>query len=91
MIRAPSTPTAAIAGMARPASLALRHLRGGEPCRPGCLISLVVRALRTDFNNLPCAGPAPSYAADFASRQAGQMFTGQHGRTLDAASANPGK
>jgi hypothetical protein len=67
------------------------HLRGGAPCRPDGLVSLFVRSLRTAFKNLPCAGSAPSYAADFASRQAGQMLTGQHGRTLDAMRLNPGK
>jgi hypothetical protein len=90
-IRAPSTPTAATAGTAKPARLAALRLRGGAPCRPGCLNSLAVRAVRTDFKNLPSAGSAPSYAADFASHQAGHMLTGQHGRTLNAMRSNQGK
>ena len=80
-----------MAGMATPAHRVLRHARGGAPCRLDCLIALVVRALRTDFKNLPSAGSAPSYAADFASHQAGHMFIGQHGRTFDAVRLNPGK
>jgi hypothetical protein len=73
------------------ARLATLRLRGGAPCRPGCLISLAEWAVRTDFKNLPSAGSAPGYAADFASRQAGQKLTGQHGRTLNAMRSNQGK
>ena len=73
-----------MAGMAKPDRRAMVRLGGAAPRRLDCLISLLVRALRTDFKNLPSAGSAPSYAADFASRRAGQTFTGQLDRTLGA-------
>ena len=91
MANAPATATAATAGMVKPARRAMLRLGGVAPCPPDCLIWLVVRALRTDFKNLPSAGSAPSYAADLASRWAGKVFTGQHGRTLGAMRLNSGK